>query len=148
MKGGPRASIHIQDVTPKGSILVLNDLLDMLLSVSDLVTFCVSPSLVAFGFSLGEQLFRGGLSTHLRHRERVQSVGGGNCPPAASLEEEGGRNRTSQSRQGRQEEEEHRNAGAALGGKGPKYSPSPATGAGLPPIAGRVEFDIDSRIGF
>ena len=39
---------------PKGSILVLLGLLDMLLSVSDLVTFCVSLSLVAFDFSLSE----------------------------------------------------------------------------------------------
>ena len=48
------ASIHIQDVTPKGSILVLLGLLDMLLPISNLVAFCVSPSIVAFGFSLGE----------------------------------------------------------------------------------------------
>ncbi len=105
----------------------------MLLSVSDLVTFCVSPSLVASGFSLGEQLFCGGLSTHLQYRGRVQSVGRWNCPPAASLEEEGRRNKTSQLTHRRQEEEEYWDAGSALGGKGTKCSPSPAMGAGLPP---------------
>lgn len=59
-------------------------------------------------------------------------MGRGNCPPAASLEEEGRRDRTSQSILGRQEEEEQWDAGSALGGKWPKYSPAPATGAGLP----------------
>ena len=104
----------------------------MLLSVSDLVIFCVSPSLVAFGFSLGEQLFCSEVSTHLQDREWMQGMCEGSCPPMASLEEERKRDRTSQSMQGRQEEEEHCNASSALGGKGPKYSLSWAIVAGLP----------------
>ena len=56
----------------------------------------------------------------------------GNCLSVASLEEEGRKDRTSQSMQRRQEEEEHCNASSALGGKGPKYSPSLAMVAGLP----------------
>ena len=50
----------------KRYILIQLRLFHVLLSMSDLVAFCMSPSLIAVRFGFGEQLFHGGSSTHLR----------------------------------------------------------------------------------
>ena len=49
----------------KRDILILLRLFHVLLSMSNLVAFCMSPSLVAVRFGFGEQRFHGGSSTHL-----------------------------------------------------------------------------------
>jgi hypothetical protein len=53
----------------KSRILILLRLFHVLLSMSDLVAFCMSPPLVAVRFGFGEQLFHGGSSTHLGERK-------------------------------------------------------------------------------
>ena len=52
-------------------ILIFLRLFYVLLSMSDLVAFCVIPSLVAVRLGFGEQLFHGGSSTHLGEGEAV-----------------------------------------------------------------------------
>jgi hypothetical protein len=61
--------LHVQDVASKRSILIPNGHFHVLLTMPDLVTLFVDPSLVAIGFGLSEQLFRSGSSTHLGHRK-------------------------------------------------------------------------------
>lgn len=49
----------------KCGILILLRLFHVLFSMSNLVAFCMSSSLVTVRFGFGEQLFHGGSSTHL-----------------------------------------------------------------------------------
>jgi hypothetical protein len=64
--------------------MILLGLMGVLPTMPDLVTFGVSPSLVALRFGLGEEIFRGGSSTHRGCRKLAYDVRGGKWLPAAS----------------------------------------------------------------
>ena len=64
----------VQNVAMKRCILILLRLFHVLLSMSDLIAFCVSASLVAVRFGFGEQLFHGCSSTHLEKGKAALDV--------------------------------------------------------------------------
>ena len=64
----------MQNVAVKRCILILLRLFHVLLSMSDLIAFCITPSLVAVRFSFGEQLFHGCCPTHLEESKAASDA--------------------------------------------------------------------------
>jgi len=116
---------HVQDVASKRGILIPDGLFHVLLTMPDLVTLSVDPSLVAIGFGLSEQLFRSGSSTHLGYRKSGRRYVKGGGPRAARSRDEdirGGR----KGEKGTLERRDQRRAGAIYRVPSAMVGPRPA----------------------